>query len=272
MGFEMVDFKKDVIDACQRVPVVIDFWAEWCGPCRVLGPVIEKLAGEARGKWTLVKINTDKNPQIAAQFGIQGIPAVKMVYQGQLIGEFTGALPEVKIREWLKKHLPATEPEPEEVLNLDALYESGDRRTLKSVLEMQTKADPENKEMRARLAMALLPARMEEAEKWMAGLSESKFEIEREAVQLLKEMVLVEKTGLPQASNKTVPGFFKNGVSALLKEDWEPALDAFIQVMMRDRTYLDDAARKACVAIFAMLGEKHPVTKAWRRRFSMALY
>src|SRR6056297_2298526 len=106
MSFELNDFQKDVVEACRVKPVVIDFWAPWCGPCKQLGPVIEKLAGEAKGRWKLVKVNTDRHPELATQFNVRGIPSVKMVYEGEIIAEFTGAQPEKMIRNWLNENLP----------------------------------------------------------------------------------------------------------------------------------------------------------------------
>ena len=100
-----VSFQTDVIEASHSVPVLVDFWAEWCGPCRMLGPVLEILAEKADGKWQLVKMNVEEHPEIAQAYRIQGIPAVKLFSNGEVIAEFVGAQPEPTISKWLEEHL-----------------------------------------------------------------------------------------------------------------------------------------------------------------------
>ena len=276
MSYEIQDFRKDVVEASNSVPVVIDFWAEWCGPCRQLGPVLEKLEAEANGRWKLVKIDTDSNPELASQFGIRGIPAVKMVYNSQIVAELTGAQPEHIVRNWLKENLPDSEEEDdtsESLSRVEALLDEGDREGAASVLESRLNGESAP-EVRIRYAMLLLPDKIEKAEALLKNVEqEEKFEIEfntLETVKHLKQIVNGE-VELESDSVKAVDSYVE-GARSLLSGNFEKSLQHFIQTLQLDRSLDDDGARKACVACFTILTEHHPLTRKYRRQFSMSLY
>lgn len=274
MGFELQDFKKDVVEASNSVPVVIDFWAEWCGPCRQLTPVLEKLANEAGDRWKLVKINTDRNPDLAVQFNVRGIPSVKMVYQRQVIAEFTGAQPEHQVRQWLKQHLPeGGEDDSGEGLNkIKMLLGEGKRDEARYFISEQVDEDSSD-QLKAWYAMLLLPGHIEKSEKWIDQIEErSDYSIQIEALETIKHLKSIEEGAAIEGNNEEALNAYRRGVGALFEEKFEEAIQQFIQTLQIDRELDDDGARKACVACFTMLSEHHPLTVQYRRQFSMSLY
>lgn len=272
MAYDMTDFRVDVLEASNSVPVVIDFWAEWCGPCRVLGPVLERLAAQAQGKWKLVKINTEQHPQIAAQFQIRSIPAVKMVYKGAIIAEFVGALPEAQIKSWLEQHVPGNQEQIMLEEQIEQLIADNNRVAARELMAQMYASNPQSKEIAAKLALLSLPDRLEDARALMTVFKDdAKFEIERETILFYEHVrSMSEKSSFD--GNLEAVRFYKDGCSAMRDGNHEQAIEQFIESMTRDRSIDDDGARRGCIAIFSMLGESHETTKAWRRRFSMALY
>lgn len=277
MSFEVEDFQKEVLQASNSVPVVVDFWAEWCGPCRQLGPVIEKLANEADGAWKLVKVDTDRHQDIAIQFNVRGIPSVKMIYQGDVIAEFTGAQPETRIRKWLEENLPEGVAGSDEWKNeVKAALGEGNRQTALQKVE-QVAEDGEGSQsddLKVKLALLLLPRHLNRAEELLEKVENKlEYDIEFEAFETIKHLKALkkDKAEWPENGGK-VRELYEQGIEALFNEEFENGIENFIEILSIDREFDDDGARKACVSIFTILSEEHPLTIKFRRRFSMMLY
>ena len=269
MGYEVSSFQEDVIAASRERPVLVDFWAPWCGPCRVLGPVLEKLAAENDDAWTLVKVNTDAHPEISNQYGIRGIPAVKLFVDGAVVDEFVGALPEYAVQQWLDKALPTeNKRRVEEAEN--ALLE-GDPAHAEAVLrEILAEEPPLPKAqiLMARLLAFREPERAAELAR-SAAFTEPSFLQDGQAVETIARLLTLDADELPEEAGKTT---YLAARDALERQDFDAALEGFIDVIRTHRYFDDDGARKACIAVFTLLGPGHPATLRHRRTFDMSLY
>lgn len=271
MSHDVLDFEKEVLEESRTTPVVVDFWAPWCGPCRFLGPVLEKLAAEADGRWLLRKVNTDALPELSMRYGIRGIPAVKLFVGANVVDEFTGALPEAAVRKWLDKALPS---EVKKLLDdAESATRRGDYPAAEAALRSALASEPTNDGARVQLARLILfrdPEQAEELIEASAFSGPGLLQVE-ESVRTLGRLLRLAND---PAAFPEEPGAerYRQAVAALSREDFDAAITAFIDVISANRYYDDDGARKACVAIFVILGESHPVTKKHRRAFDMALY
>ena len=258
-----VNFERDVIAASCERPVLVDFWAAWCGPCRVLGPVLDRLADEAGDEWTLVKVDTEANQALAQRMGIRGIPAVKLFVDGEMTAEFTGALPEPAVRRWLDEHLPS--PQKKRLARTDALLAAGKTDEARTLLEEALGDAPDDADLRLRLARLVAFDQPERA----ADLVEGQFTPEAEAVRDLARFLSLDANALRDAP---VRDDYLAAANALRDDDVDAALDRLISVIQRDRSFDDDGARKTAVALFLLLGEDHPVVQKHRPAFNRSLY
>ena len=268
MQTESLDFNCDILEQSHDIPVLVDFWAEWCGPCRMLGPVLESLAKKHSGKFLLVKVNTEEYPEIAQRYGIMSIPAVKLFIKGEIAGEFVGALPEDNIEQWLKKTLPSRYAE--EIELAAGLVAEGKEFKAVPILEEVLKNESGNREATAMLARLKLFGSPEQAVILVSMLEEDEeFSELVSSVAILAELLARKSDTYPDGPSKEL---YMKAADELRGKNFDAALDAFIGVLREDRYYDDDGARKACIAVFKYLGEEHPVTLKHRKVFDRALY
>ena len=270
MSYDATDFQTDVLDESEDTPVVVDFWAPWCGPCRQLSPVLESLAEEA-DDWTLAKVNVDDHQEAAQAYGVRGIPAVKLFVDGEVVAEFTGAKPEHAITKWLDENLPSEENT--RIEEAEAALEEGNHEEAEQLLWPILEDDPDHDEAQVLMARALAfkdPTRAK-ALADEANVADPALRQTRDGVQTVARLLTLadDPSDLPQNG---VRDTYLDGIEALDDQDFDTALDRFIDVVRTNRDYDDDGARKACIAIFTLLGEDHPVTQEHRRTFDMALY
>lgn len=270
MSYDIRNFEKEALQESFNKPVVVDFWAPWCGPCRILGPLLEKLNKKSQEKWVLKKLNVDENQEIAAKYNIRGIPAVKLFRNGVPVSEFTGALPEIQVEKWLKDNIPSENDE--KVEHAIRLIADGKRDKAKSVLEKSINAQPDHSAAAFHLAKLILfddPARA--GELFQVSEKDPKF---LDHVSFIKKIasLLEIRNNLDRLSENHVKPLFLEGIEALARQDFETAIDRFIQVVIRNKSYENEIAREAAIAVFSYLGPEHEITRKFRRRFDMALY
>jgi len=266
---EISNFEVDVLQRSYMIPVVVDFWAEWCAPCKVLGPILERLAAMNDGRWALAKVDTEQYQEVAGRYGIRAIPNVKLFVDGNVASEFTGALPERAVVQWLQKSLPSRFKKDLERARQFLVDGKGDEavRILESVLQQ----DGGNEEARVLLARSIFRTNSERARNLVAGIEESsEFFPLADAVRTILD--LVDKLKQPDTlADDPVKLIYLDAICDMERNNFDGALGKFIAVIRQNRMYDDDGSRKACVAIFRILGEESEITRKHRRDFGNAL-
>ena len=262
---DVVDFEKDVIERSRELPVLVDFWAEWCGPCRTLGPVLERLAEGAAGRWALAKVNTEELGEEAARYGVQGIPNVKLFVNGEVVDEFVGALPEREVRRWLDRALPS--PTAGVVVEARAKLAAGDAAAAVAALREVLAADPGNAPARLALGEALLHVDPAAVEDVIAPLADDIAD-RAEALRVLARW-LGRADSLPEGAARAP---FAAALAAVRAGDWDAALAGCIDSLLTERNWAGGAARETGQAIFLLLGIEHPASEKHYRMFRNALY
>ena len=266
------DFDTQVLKKSNSVPVVADFWAAWCAPCRALTPVLTKLASEYAGKFFLAKIDTDAERELAAEQGVRSLPTIKIYRAEKLVGGFVGAQPQAVIESILGRHV--ARPLDARLQQARSLHTAGKTEAALTSLRDAVTDDPSNDQLNIELARMLLDAaRLDEAEKVLGSVSVGRLgDFEILGLHARLEFARIAVGGPPARELETVvasdpennEALYQLSAHKVLAGEYEPAMAILLAIVKRDHRFRDDAARKALVSLFKLLGADNALVKKCR--------
>jgi len=277
------NFTVDVLEASRQAPVLVDFWAPWCGPCRTLSPVLAAAEAEYQGRLKVVKLNVDENQELAARFGVRSIPFVVAFVDGQAVDSFVGVLPAEALRQFISRLLP--DPAEIERRKAQQLLAGGDTSGAARALRAAVAIDPQRDAARLDLAQLLLEhsdddGRLDEAAKNLAGVSaagkleprwialNTQLESQRRAAELPDAEVLLARI----AANPTdLQARLDLANQHIARRNFEPALEQLLAIVERDRSFGDDIGRRTMLSVFDLAAEQAPLVSSFRRRLAALL-
>jgi putative thioredoxin len=282
MDTTLATFEQDVIAASALAPVLVDFWAPWCGPCKTLGPMLEKLEAEAAGKWKLVKVNVDENQELAGHFQVRSIPHVMAFADGQPVDQFVGVLPEGQLREFIERLVPQG-PDAARLEAQTALAE-GRREDAYDALEAALAYDPGFDEARMdRIEMLLEDRRIDEARSEIGLLSpkttqgiDARFNAIKTRLDAVDAAAALPPTDALEATVAANPddleARFDLASALIARLKYEGALEHLLAIVQRDRTFRDDIGRKTMLSVFDLAAHQPELVSQWRRKLSALLF
>lgn len=272
-------FKADVIDASMQQPVLVDFWAPWCGPCKTLGPLLEKLEQAYGGRFKLVKVDTDAEQQLAQHFQIRSIPTVFAFVNGQPVDQFQGALPEGKLREFIDRLMP--NPSDMELEQAGAALDRGDTAAAMDHARKALTLDPANDSARLLYGQLLMAEQDPAAAQAQFEALSAEAKADPQVAALIAQAaqaVLESKAPTPsKLLTRVVEAPADLAARLELAEyyigykDWEPALEQLIEIVLRDRAFQEDIGRRRMVEVFDLASSQPQIVSQWRRRLGSSL-
>ncbi len=274
------NFNKEVLEASKDVPVVIDFWAPWCGPCKVLKPMLEKLAAEYGGKFKLVKVNSDESIDLAREFGVRSIPDVRAIRHGKQVGAFVGALPLPQLRAFIDKLIPSASEL--ERMRAKEFIAAGDDLAASAALQKAVELDPASD--LARLDLAELFIKLMKLEDAGALLDAVKpdFKLDDRVATLRQGIVFAQSGQSGPGEDELARAVAANpgNLDARLRlanlhagrSNYRTAMDELLEIIRRNKDFGDGAARKQILAIFNLAGGEPDLVSEYRRKLASALH
>jgi len=259
------EFESQVIEASKETPILVDFWAPWCGPCQYIGPMLEELAREANGRWKLVKVNVDESQELSTQFGIRGIPNMKLFIDGKVVAEQTGALPKPEMEKWLDKQIP--DPRINTLNSILEQLNNADPKALET-LKMFVQKHPDLDEAKLVLAEKLIWKDPSQSVQLADEIHHKENYLDR--LKGIKD--LTELLNTPFETNGGVSEKLASAQHFLKSGEIDKAIDAIIESVTIDKASNNELPRRSAIALFNMLGPDNEITKNYRRKFDRSLY
>lgn len=276
----MDNFQSEVLEGSMKQPVLVDFWAEWCQPCKTLMPLLEKLAGEYRGAFRLARVNCDEQQAIAAQVGVRSLPTVILVSQGQVLDQFTGALPEGELRRFLEQHVEPPQADPLEQAR--EYLAAGEPEAAVPLLEALHGQRPDDQDVALELAHALMQAgELDRAEAIVADLPDEARHDPRCKGIKARRAFAEQLAGLPdrealaaRVEQDPHDSEARHGLALhqVLTGEHEAALEHLLWIVRHDRPWDNDRGKETLLAVFDLLGADDPLVRQYRSRLFQSLY
>ena len=276
----MQNFQNLVLENSINKPVLVDFWADWCQPCQTIMPMLAKLAEEYDGKFELAKVNADEEQELAAHFGIKSLPTMKLFYQGQIVDERMGAVPESDVRAMIDKHIVS---ESDQLVQAAMMaYQQGHTAQALEVLNNALAEDPDNAELKVTIAQMVYGEGDSESAVALLDSLDSEGSNLDAAIKLRAEIKLADQLAdLPDlgeieqrlAQNPTdLDALLQKSRHLTAQGDYDNAMECLLTSMRTDRSFEDDAGRTSLLELFDLLGGEHPSVQKYRRKLFTLLH